>query len=40
VSQQFANEPDAPYETGRFTRLVATVLDLFITRYTPKERTP
>lgn len=40
VSQQFANEPDAPYETGRFTRLVPTVLDLFITRYAPKERTP
>ena len=39
VSQQLANEPDAPYETGRFTRLVPTVLDLFITRYTPKERT-
>jgi AcrR family transcriptional regulator len=38
VSQQFANEPDVPYETGRFTRLAPTVLDLFITRYAPKER--
>jgi AcrR family transcriptional regulator len=38
VAQQFANEPDASYEQGRFTRLVPTVFDMFIARYAPKER--
>jgi AcrR family transcriptional regulator len=40
VSQQFANEPDAAYEQGRFIRLYPTVLDMFIAWYTPKEHTP
>jgi hypothetical protein len=40
VSQQLANEPDAPYEQGRFIRLIPTVLDLFVARYAPKEGTP
>jgi hypothetical protein len=39
VAQQFANEPDASYEQGRFTRLVPTVFDMFIARYAPKEHT-
>jgi AcrR family transcriptional regulator len=38
-NQHFANEPDASYEQGRFTRLVPIVLDMFITRYDPKEGT-
>jgi AcrR family transcriptional regulator len=40
VSQQLANEPDASYEQGRFIRLTPTVLNMFITRYAPKERAP
>ena len=40
VSQQFANEPDASYEQGRFISLNPTVLDMFIAWYAPKEHTP
>jgi hypothetical protein len=37
VSQQFANEPKASYEQGRFVSLNPTVLDMFIAWYAPKE---
>jgi len=36
LSQQLANEPDAPFEEGRFTRLLPTVLDMFVERYRPR----
>ncbi|HEX2285923.1 MAG TPA: TetR/AcrR family transcriptional regulator [Mycobacterium sp.] len=39
VSQQFANEPNASYEQGRFISLNPTVLDMFIAWYAPKENT-
>jgi AcrR family transcriptional regulator len=35
LSQQMANEPDATYEEGRFTRLMPVVLEMFYQRYTP-----
>lgn len=35
ISQQMANEPGAPFETGRFTRLTDQVVDLYLTRYAP-----
>jgi AcrR family transcriptional regulator len=35
LSQQMANEPEAPYEEGRFTRLMPVVLDMFYQRYKP-----
>ncbi|GII59155.1 TetR family transcriptional regulator [Planotetraspora thailandica] len=35
ISQQMANEPEAPVGEGRFERLTPTVLDLFITHYAP-----
>lgn len=35
LSQQLANEPDASFEEGRFTRLLPTVLEMFYQRYTP-----
>lgn len=35
LSQQLANEPDVPFERGRFTRLLPTVLDLFVEHYRP-----
>jgi AcrR family transcriptional regulator len=35
LSQQMANEPDATYEEGRFTRLMPVVLDMFYQRYKP-----
>jgi AcrR family transcriptional regulator len=35
VSQQLANEPDATYETGRFTRLVPRLPALFAAAYPP-----
>ncbi|MGA5765635.1 TetR/AcrR family transcriptional regulator [Nonomuraea bangladeshensis] len=33
ISQQLANEPEAGYETGMFTGLTETALDLFFARY-------
>lgn len=36
LSQQFANEPDASFEDGRYARLLPTVLDMFVERYTPR----
>jgi AcrR family transcriptional regulator len=35
LSQQMANEPDATYEEGRFTRLMPVVLDMFYQQYKP-----
>lgn len=35
LSQQLANELDASFEEGRFTRLLPTVLEMFYQRYTP-----
>jgi AcrR family transcriptional regulator len=35
MSQQLANEPDATYEEGRFTRLMPVVLEMFYERYKP-----
>jgi AcrR family transcriptional regulator len=35
LSQQMANEPDATYESGRFTRLMPVILDMFYERYKP-----
>ncbi len=35
VSQQMANEPAADYETGMFTSLTDTALDMFFARYEP-----
>jgi AcrR family transcriptional regulator len=35
LSQQLANEPDATFDRGRFTRLLPTVLDLFVEHYRP-----
>lgn len=35
LSQQLANEPDASYDDGRFTRLLPAVLDMFQQRYAP-----
>jgi AcrR family transcriptional regulator len=35
LSQQMANEPDATYEEGQYTRLMPVVVDLFYQRYKP-----
>ncbi|MEV6281623.1 TetR/AcrR family transcriptional regulator [Kribbella sp. NPDC051770] len=35
LSQQLANEPDASYDDGRFTRLLPAVLEMFQQRYAP-----
>jgi AcrR family transcriptional regulator len=35
LSQQMANEPGAPYDEGRFTRLMPVVLEMFYERYKP-----
>ncbi|GAB2593397.1 TetR/AcrR family transcriptional regulator [Kribbella endophytica] len=35
LSQQLANEPDASFDDGRFTRLLPAVLDMFQQRYAP-----
>jgi AcrR family transcriptional regulator len=35
MSQQMANEPDASFEDGRFTRLLPVVLEMFHQRYAP-----
>ena len=36
ASQQFANEPDATYETGVFTSLTDRALDMFVQQYSPR----
>ncbi len=36
LSQQMANEPDATFESGRYTSLIPTVLDMFIEHYRPR----
>jgi AcrR family transcriptional regulator len=33
VSQQLANEPDASFETGRFTGILADLTDMWLTRW-------
>jgi AcrR family transcriptional regulator len=35
LSQQIANEPDVPFEQGRFSRLLPVVLEMFYQRYAP-----
>jgi AcrR family transcriptional regulator len=35
LSQQVANEPDASFEDGRFSRLLPVVLEMFYQRYAP-----
>ncbi len=35
ISQQMANEPGVPYETGHFTALTDDALDMFFARYHP-----
>ena len=35
LSQQMANEPDATFEEGRFTRLMPVVLEMFYQHYAP-----
>ena len=35
ISQQLANEPDAAFETGTFTALTDSALDLWFSRYAP-----
>jgi AcrR family transcriptional regulator len=35
LSQQMANEPDAPFEEGRFTRLLPVVVEMFYQHYAP-----
>ncbi len=35
LSQQLANEPEASFEDGRFTRLLPAVLEMFHARYAP-----
>lgn len=36
LSQQLANEPDASFETGRFTALLPEALDMLFTRFAPE----
>lgn len=38
LSQQLANEPGAGVDEGRFTRLLPTVLDMFVAHYRPTSR--
>ncbi|MEV6416532.1 TetR/AcrR family transcriptional regulator [Kribbella sp. NPDC051718] len=35
LSQQMANEPQAPFENGRFMKLMPVVLEMFYQRYQP-----
>ncbi|MGZ0151731.1 TetR/AcrR family transcriptional regulator [Kribbella sp. WER1] len=35
LSQQLANEPDAPFDEGRFSRLLPVVLEMFYRYYAP-----
>jgi AcrR family transcriptional regulator len=39
LSQQLANEPDATYEQGRYTKLMPVVLEMFQQRYRPTRGT-
>lgn len=36
ISQQMANEPGTPYETGAFTRLTDDAVDMFLAHYRPR----
>jgi AcrR family transcriptional regulator len=36
LSQQIANQPDASFEEGRFSRLLPVVLEMFYQRYAPQ----
>jgi AcrR family transcriptional regulator len=36
ISQQLANEPGVPFETGAFSRLTDDAIDMFLTRYRPQ----
>ena len=37
LSQQIANQPDASFEDGRFSRLLPVVLEMFYQRYAPNQ---
>lgn len=37
-SQQLANEPDADFESGKFTSLLDQALDMFVQQYSPASR--
>jgi AcrR family transcriptional regulator len=37
LTQQIANQPDASFEDGRFSRLLPVVLEMFYQRYAPKQ---
>jgi AcrR family transcriptional regulator len=39
-SQHAANEPDVPYDDGRFTRLVPFLLEMFVRTYAPEGARP
>ena len=39
ISQQMANEPDVPFDTGRFTALTDSALDMYFQNYAPTRRT-
>jgi AcrR family transcriptional regulator len=39
VSQQLANEPQVQDDTGRFTKLAAELLEMFIVHFAPREGT-
>ena len=36
ISQQLANEPSAPFDSGRFTRLFDRVFDTYVLAFTPR----
>jgi AcrR family transcriptional regulator len=38
LSQQLANEPEASWETGRFTRLAPRLFEMFVLAYPPEGR--
>jgi AcrR family transcriptional regulator len=38
LSQQAANEPDADFDNGRYTRLLPRLLSMFVATYPPEER--
>jgi hypothetical protein len=40
ISQQLANEPDASFEDGRFSRLLPDVLEMFYQRFAPTRGKP
>jgi AcrR family transcriptional regulator len=39
ISQQLANDPDGDWANGRFTRLLPTLLELFVSAYPPTGKT-